>query len=208
MIAILLAMTMKFIRLLPCTLALLAGALGLPCAHADVYKWVDESGRMNVSNLPPPEGAQILSVAATIPKTAAQIEADREAARRAEILALNDRVSRLQEELDQSRRQAPPMGYGAPPAMAYMPPPGPQFSSWAPPPAPYYDDTPAQVTMSCEWPYNCGGGWGNWNSWGYPPTVVVIGGNDFRRGNPHRGDRPVHPRPPGRPRPMGVARRR
>jgi len=198
-------MMMVLTRLLPCLLALLAGVPGLP-AHADVYKWVDESGRMNVSNLPPPEGAQIVSVAPTIPKTAAQVEADREAARRAEILALSDRVSRLQEELEQSRRQPPSMGYAAPP-MGYMPPPAPQYSNWAPPAAPYYDDAPAQMSMDCGWPYNCGGGLGSWGGWGYPPAVVVIGGNDFRRGNPHRGDRPGHPRPPGRPRPMGVSRR-
>ncbi|MEO8677113.1 MAG: DUF4124 domain-containing protein [Casimicrobiaceae bacterium] len=182
-------------RLLPFALALLAGVPGLP-AHADVYKWVDESGRTNVSNLPPPAGAQIVSVAPTIPKSAAQVESDREAARRAEMLALNDRVSRLQEELEQSRRQAPPM--------AYMPtPPPPQYSNWAPPAAPYYDETPAQMsTTDCGWPYNhCGGGWG------YPPAIVVIGGSDFRRGNPHRGDRPGHTRPPGRPRPKGVAHR-
>ena len=192
-------MKMQSARHLRCVLALLAGAVGLPCAHADVYTWVDASGIVNVSNLAPPEGARVTSVIPTVQKTAAQVEADREAARRAEILALNDRVSRLQEELDQSRRQAPPMSYGY-----AAPPPVPQYVYLAPPEVSYAMDAPTQWALSCDWPYNCGGGWG---AWGYPPAIVVLGGGDFRRGGPHRGDRPVVPHPPGRPRPMMVTHR-
>ena len=39
--------------------ALLAFACGLPVAHADIYTWTDESGRVNISNLTPPDGARV-----------------------------------------------------------------------------------------------------------------------------------------------------
>ena len=35
---------------------LLVGALAVPPAQADVYTWTDPSGRLNVSNIAPPEG--------------------------------------------------------------------------------------------------------------------------------------------------------
>ena len=50
---------MQMARQLSLDLALLACALGLPCAQADVYTWVDASGNVNVSTLTPPEDARI-----------------------------------------------------------------------------------------------------------------------------------------------------
>ena len=38
---------------------ILAAACALPRAHADIYTWTDESGRVNISNLAPPEGARV-----------------------------------------------------------------------------------------------------------------------------------------------------
>lgn len=193
-------------RQLSRALALLVCALGLPCAYADVYTWVDASGNVNVSNLTPPEDARITSVIPTLQKTAAQVEADREAARRAEILVLNERVSRLQEEVEQARRQAPPIGYGyaPPPPMPYMAPPAPQYSNWVPPDVSYAMDAPAQWSIDCSWPNYCGGGWG---AWGYPAPIVVIGGGDFRRGGPRRGERPFAPTPHHRAQPRAATRR-
>jgi hypothetical protein len=190
---------MQMARQLSLALTLLACALGLPCAHADVYVWVDPSGNVNVSNLTPPEDARITSVIPTLQKTAAQVEADREAAHRAEFLALNERISRLQEEVEQSRRQAPPVSY-----VYAAPPPPPQFSSWTPPDISYAMDAPPQWSIDCSWPNYCGGGWG---AWGYPAPIVVIGGGDFRRGGPRRGERPVAPMPHHRAQPRAVTRR-
>ena len=197
---------MQTARHLSSALALLAGVLGISCAHADVYIWVDPSGNVNVSNLAPPEDARITSVVPTLQKTAAQEEAERDAARRAEILALNDRVSRLQEEVAQARWQIPPMAYGyAPPApMPYMAPPVPQYSNGIPPDLSYAMDAPTQWSTDCGWPDYCAGGWG---AWGYPPAMVVIGGGGFQRGGPRRGERPIGPRPHHRPQPMAVTRR-
>src|ERR1700692_3777393 len=88
-------------RLLRATLpAVLAGAFGLQPAHADVYTWVDASGGVNVSNLPPPEGVRITSVIpGSAPKTTARDDDAREAARDAEVQALTKRVRQLEDEL-------------------------------------------------------------------------------------------------------------
>lgn len=183
-------------HLLPGVLAVLAGVVGLQSARADVYVWTDASGRMNVSNLSPPEGAHVTSVIPSPPKSEAREEAAREAARRAEIQALNDRVARLQDQLEQSRREAAiPVAYPVPPPVAYSPP-APQYASWAPPAVQYIADTPPQTAMGCDYAWNdCGAGWGAW-SWPYYANVVVLRDRNFHRhvGQGH-GNRPVAPRP-------------
>ena len=40
----------------------LFGAFALPLAHADIYTWTDETGRVNLSNLTPPEGVKVTRV--------------------------------------------------------------------------------------------------------------------------------------------------
>ncbi len=180
-------------RLLPSVLVL-AVTLGVQAARADVYTWVDASGRMHVSNLSPPEGARITSVVVSLPKSAAQEEAAREAVRRAEIQALNDRVARLQDELERSRREAPPpIVYATPPVMAYPPPP-PQYANWTPPAVPYVVDAAPQPMAGCDYLWNNCGAW--WGGWPYATTVVVSGGKNFHRGRPIHGARPVGQRPP------------
>lgn len=95
-------------------------ALAAPLALADVYTWTDASGRLNVSNLPPPDGVHVESVVhEEPPKVSPGTAAARDAARSAEMQALNDRVSQLQDELDRAKQQPalPPVVYrAAPPA--------------------------------------------------------------------------------------------
>lgn len=185
-------------RLVPGALAMLAGTFGLQSALADVYTWTDASGRVNVSNLAPPEGARVTSIIPSPPKSEARDEAARDAVRRAEMQALNDRVARLQDQLEQSQREAvpPPPAYPVPPPVAYSPP-VPQYVSWAPPPAQYVLDTPPELTMGCGYAWNdCGGAWGAW-SWPYFANVVVVRdrNNFHRHAGPGHGNRPVAPRP-------------
>lgn len=173
---------------LPLLLAVLAGTFGIAPACADVYLWVDASGATNVSNLAPPEEARVTRVIKSVPRTAAEEEAAREAARRAELQVLSDRVTRLQNELEQSKREAAwmPAAY-APPPVVYTPPP--QYPNWSPPVV-SYDAEPAP------WPgFNCDYSWGNcgFAGWPYGPSFVVIGGgkNHFHRGGgPQHGIRP------------------
>jgi len=170
---------------------LLVAALGAGPAGADVYVWLDAAGKMNVSNLAPPDDARVKSVIHSVPRTAAQEEAARDAARRAEIQALNDRVARLQEDLEQQRREAAwtPATY-APPPVVYAPPP----YTWAPP-AQYVEDTTAP-NYGCDYPWNsCGLGFGGW-----PFAAIVV--NDGRHSQrPGHGVRPKGPGMGGRPAP-------
>ena len=51
---------MHFARFLSIVLPFVLSCTFAPqLAQADVYTWKDASGRMNVSNLPPPEGAKV-----------------------------------------------------------------------------------------------------------------------------------------------------
>jgi len=201
-------MKMVLKRLVPGTLVALASMLGVQSAHADVYVWTDASGRMNVSNLTPPEGVHVTSVIPSPPKNEAREEAAREAARRAEVQALNDRVARLQDQLEQSRREAAiPPPYVAPPPVVFSPP-APQYATWAPP-VQYVADTSPQLAMGCGYSWNdCGTSWDSW-SWPYYTNVVVIrdkgfhrggpgGRGNFQRPGPGPGNRPMAPQPPNR----------
>ncbi len=172
-------------------LLILAAALGGAPASADVYVWVDAAGKTNVSNLAPPDDARVTSVIHSVPRTAAQEAAAREAAQRAEVQALNERVARLQADLEQQRREASwmPAPY-APPPVAYAPPP----VVYAPPAPPTYVADVAPPYDGCDYPWNtCGFAWG----WPYAPTVIVGGGGGggrhFRRGGPGHVVRPVAP---------------
>ncbi len=123
---------MTIARLLQSTLAaLLFGAFGSQLAHADIYTWVDSSGTLNVSNIAPPDGTRVTSVIhASAPETAARDAAAHEAARQAEVQALNERMRQLEGEVQIASRQVPPPDYRplpAPPVVQY-------FVNAAPPP--------------------------------------------------------------------------
>ena len=184
----------------------LASALGVPSAHADIYTWVDASGAMNVSNLPPPDDAKVIKVTKDTPPPS---ESDAQ--------ALAQRVRQLEAQVAQGQRPmpppadyAPPLQYAAPPAQYSQPAPTvvqyfvdsggsaqyaqPQYS----PPqyyAPQYDSTDSWAGNTwCDpnW-LNCGWGPYGWASGFYPPSVIVV--NNPRRGRPGNGFIPGH-RPP------------
>ena len=209
MVAVLLAhvMVRTHLAAMSCSLAL-AVALGGGSARADVYVWLDVSGKTNVSNLAPPDDARVTNVIHSVPRTAAQEEAARDAARRAEVQALNDRVARLQEDLERQRREAAWVPAAYPPPTVVYAPPAP-YVNYAPPPPPSYVADVAPPAFGCDSPWsNCGfGGWG----WPYGQTVIVTdGGRHFHRGGPGHGHvtRPIAPpRWTGPIRPLGVMRR-
>jgi hypothetical protein len=154
---------------------LVASTLGLQLASADIYTWADASGAVNVSNLAPPQGARVISVAHTSAADAARESAARDAARRAETLALEERVRQLEADAE-ARRQAPPQvvyrDIPAPPVQYRVDP--------APPPVQYsvYSSPPA-YTAGCDpgW-MDCGLGWfPNFYSTG----VVFVRAPNFRR---------------------------
>jgi hypothetical protein len=155
---------------------LVASALGLQPAYADIYTWVDASGSINVGNLSPPDGVRVISVAHARPESAAAREnAARDAARRAETLALEERVRQLESEAA-ARRQAPtPVMY---PIAA--PPPLPYWTERALAPVQYtvYSSPPA-YTQGCDpgW-MDCGPGW---YPGFYPASVVFVRAPGFRR---------------------------
>jgi hypothetical protein len=116
----------------------LAGAAAVlfpACAGAEIYGWVDPSGGVTYSNLPPPKDARVIEVIPDEPPPSPQAQA---AAHDAEMKTLNDRVRQLERELQASRMEAPPYPVSAPP---YGSPPGygPPPAYGAPPPYPSYD---------------------------------------------------------------------
>jgi hypothetical protein len=114
----------------------LAGAMA-ERAHADVYTWVDAAGNTNVSNLAPPAGARVKSVAREDPAAKARAEAARAAARDAELRALADRVAELERGAAPTMR-AGPAAYAAAPTYALPPPYAMAPPSAASPPAPRF----------------------------------------------------------------------
>ena len=181
---------------LPAVLAgTLVGAGALPLAHADIYTWTDESGRVNVSNLAPPEGARVMSVMRENTATVAAREAARETAleamREAEVRALAERVRQLQSEVEIARRPAPPqVEYRPIPTPVYIPFP---IEVAAPP---QYVATSPMTNGGCSfgWP-DCGLGW---YPGIYPANVVVVRPPHFRRDRPDHGRDLPDRQPPGR----------
>ena len=113
---------------------ILAGTVVATCAHADIYTWVDQEGMVNVSNLAPPEGVRVTKVTREIAPAPASMVAQRndlarEAARDAELQALNARVAQLQDEVDRATREtSEPVAYQDAPVA-----PDAQYAAdWAP----------------------------------------------------------------------------
>jgi hypothetical protein len=137
-------------------LVALACALGVPCAHADIYAWIDASGTLVLSDLTPPPGARVIDVVAdstAAAPTYASAPVTYETARQGEIAFLSERVRLLEREIELVGRQ--------------------------PIPAATYGVAPAQgMTGWCDsaWSY-CGPGWGPAI---YPGIVVVPGAPGFR----------------------------
>jgi Domain of unknown function (DUF4124) len=171
--------------------AILAGACALPLAHADIYTWTDASGKVNVSNLTPPDGVRVTGVLREDKAMIAARDAARETAldalREAEVRLLAERVRQLQSEVEVARRPAPPQ-------IEYRPIPTPVYVPYpvevAAPPQYVVPTTPTMYAgCSFGWP-DCGAGW---YPGIYPVNVVVTRPPHFR------GDHPGNRRdPPGR----------
>src|SRR5215831_10271489 len=121
--------------------AALAGVVNVPLAHADIYTWTDAKGRVNISNLDPPEGVRVTNVVhETAPDPAAAAEARRAAARDAEMAALSERVRDLQVEVEVNKRLAAMAdnraAYQSPPSVQYVADSAP--AQYAPDVAPQY----------------------------------------------------------------------
>jgi hypothetical protein len=176
--------------------ALLAGACALAPAHADIYTWTDDRGRVNISNLEPPEGARVTSVLRESKATKEASEAARESARErekealrdAEVRALAERVRQLQAEVELAKRPAPAAVAQAP---QYVPYTGAHSGEWAAPPvqynvinaSPVMDGGAGSVGGGCYsgWP-ECQFGWypGSYPAY-YPVNVVLPRDRHFRR---------------------------
>jgi len=182
-------------RLLRAALAaVLAGGFGLQTARADIYTWVDASGTVNVSNVAPPDGTHVTNVIhASAAKITARNDAAREAARRAEVQALAERVQQLENEVELARRQPPPQPeYRAGPVLL-----GLSYGvEMAPPPAPYAVNMAPPLSTGCGLPgMECGSWWGPGI---YPASVVVLRAPHFRRFHPVHGGHHVATHPPVR----------
>ena len=162
-------------RLFPIALPVaLAAALGAHAARADVYTWTDKSGRLNVSNIAPPEGVKVERVVHEDPPKIAPSAA---AARAAEVQALNERVAQLEDEVERARAQPPPVPYRVVAAPPPMPPPVQVVVNVAPPPAPYPPPAEA-VAPDCD-PL----------VFGCPPYFAPVGVVVLRSPGFHRFDR-------------------
>ncbi len=168
--------------------ALLAGLCAVPLAHADIYQWTDEKGRVNVSNLAPPEGVHVSRVVReTVPNVAPREDPARDALREAEVRVLAERVRQLQDEVELAKRPAPQM-------VEYRMVPAPPVIQYIQAPPAQYAMAPQPVYGGCDFDYfDCGLGW---SSGFYPGTYVVVSPMPYRRGRPGRGDNPIGPRPP------------
>jgi hypothetical protein len=80
-----------------------------PCA-AEIYGWVDASGQVTYSNLPPPDGVRVTDVIHDTPMSPKGLA---EAAHQSEVSMLNDRIRLLELEMARSQRQV--VDYPAPP---------------------------------------------------------------------------------------------
>jgi hypothetical protein len=196
-------------------MALFSLALNVPTARADIYTWTDANGRVNISNLAPPDGVQVTSVLRETPKPVVPMQLAVTSAPQQDVQMLNDRVRQLEMEVELARRQTP-----AAPTIIYAGAPAAQ------PPAQYsYAPEPAEAPTygyGNSYPYGCdpswfgcGFGFGYSPYWSYPGSIVVVNTpvfhrHDFGRGKfpmatplPGRGPGPGRPpgpgsRPPGR----------
>jgi hypothetical protein len=162
----------------------LVGAFGLQTARADIYTWVDASGSINVSNLAPPEGVRVTSI---IRSTAPAATSDGPT----KTQALEDRVRQLEDEVELSRRAAPPpVVYPpivVPPVVQYIVQPPPVFVQYAfsePPPASYGCD-PGLLDCGLAWTPGF-----------YPASVVVLRAPNFRHFRPAPDGRHAVAHPP------------
>lgn len=164
---------------------ILAGTLAPTLARADIYTWTDVSGKINISNITPPQGVQVTSVVhESAQKSAPRIDAARDAAHDAEMQALEERVRQLQDEVELAKRPVPAQAEYRP-----MPTAMPYGADLAPAPAQYADDSAPAAYAGCDPTWAGCGSW--WGPGFYPASVIVLRAPSFRRIRPIRGERHV-----------------
>jgi len=192
-------------------LALFGLALNNPVARADIYTWTDANGRVNISNLAPPDGVQVTSVVRETPKPLVPMQLAAPSAPQQDVQVLSDRVRQLELEVELARRQTP----AAAPTIIYANAPAPQPPaqySYAPEPAPSYGYGYGYGGYGCDpsW-FGCGFGYGYAPYW-YPAGIVVVRASNFHRNDFGHGRfpgarppiaTPVRGTGPGRPPPIG-----
>ena len=171
----------------------------MPSAHADIYTWVDASGTINVSNLPPPEGAKVTNIVRErAPEVLAREDAAREAARLAETQALAERVRQLEEQVAFGARPAPPADYRLAPPPASAPTIVQYFVDASPPATDYPVSAPPPPYDPYNWCdptwYGCG-----FMPGFYPASVVVVSAPNGRRIRPAPHGSSFGPHSPMRP---------
>jgi hypothetical protein len=182
-------------RLLRMVLVVALGcALSASAARADIYTWTDAGGRVNISNLTPPDGVRVTSVLRETPKPPAQRAID--PVPQADVQALAERVRQLEWEADLARRQSPP------PTVIYAAAPPQQPIA----PYPYAPEPPPPPSYAYDNGYGCDPSWAGcgflWSPFGYPASVVVLSTPRFHRpGAFHGMHRTAFPQPMRPPRP-------
>jgi hypothetical protein len=157
--------------------AALAAALAAP-AFADIYTWTDASGRVNISNVEPPQDVHPRRIAQT-PAQKKESDAARAAAQASEVESLKARVAELESEVERTQQQES----AAPPAYALATPAAPRVVVVTPPaPPPITYAAPPDVARCDPLVFGC-------PAFGYPVNVVVIKQPRFhRRDGFHRHD--------------------
>ncbi len=118
---------LRLLALLPASISLLIPATAL----GDIFKWTDEAGRVNISNVPPPASVKAKDVELVL-KESKPAPVPQHLATSTE-QALLTRIEGLERQL-QTRQYAPPA-----PAPAQMaPPPAPYPGYYPPPPSSSY----------------------------------------------------------------------
>jgi hypothetical protein len=103
-------------------------------SSAEIYGWVDGSGAVTYSNLPPPKGARLTDLIHEDPPSP---QAVAESTHRAEVSALNDRIRLLELEMARAKRES--VDYPAPPVAPAGPGCGPDgYADCNGPWGPYY----------------------------------------------------------------------
>ena len=145
---------------------MIACAFALQDAQADIYAWVDKSGNLTFSDLPPPVGARVIEVVSEgRPNTAARADPPplRDSLHDAEVRILYERVRLLERQMDLANAQS------SAPVVQYQTAPPPS-SSWG-----------------------CYGAWADCGPWWSQPVypsafgVVVVPARGFHRFHHFRG---------------------
>jgi hypothetical protein len=161
-----------------CALAA-AAALATPPARADVFTWTDASGRLNMTNVEPPEDVHARRIVQkAVPKSAPKPSV---AAQPSEVEALKERVAELESEVDRARQASaapPPAPVIVVPPIVVAPPAAPPV-----PPAAYV--APPPVAACDPLVFGC-------PAFGYPVNVIVVRTPRFHRFHHAHGERRAH----------------